>query len=75
VIVKIESKPLDRGRSMIRSMVTVSNRVASAAGVMGKGGAFGHVVFALLLWQVVLNGYKRPATSTQGLSTQGAEAP
>jgi hypothetical protein len=53
VMVKIESKPLDRGRSVIKSMATVSNGVTSAVGVIGKGGAFGHVVFALLLWQVV----------------------
>jgi hypothetical protein len=48
-MVKIESKPLDRERSVIRSMVTVLNGVTSAAGVMGKGGAFGCVVFTLLL--------------------------
>jgi hypothetical protein len=52
VIVKIELKQLDGGRSVIRSMVTVSNGVASVMGVIGKGGTFGCVVFALLLWQV-----------------------
>jgi hypothetical protein len=47
VMVKMESKLFDTGRSVMRSMATVSNGVASVAGVMGKGGAFGHVVFAL----------------------------
>jgi hypothetical protein len=28
----------------------VSNGIASVTGVIGKGGALGHTVFALLLW-------------------------
>jgi hypothetical protein len=52
MMVKMESKPSDTGRSVIRSMATVSNGVALVAGVIGKGGAFGCTVFTLLLWQV-----------------------
>jgi hypothetical protein len=49
VMVKMVSKPSDTGKSVMRSMAMVSNGVASVMGVMGKGGAFGCVVFALLL--------------------------
>jgi hypothetical protein len=31
-------------------MATVLNGIASVTGAIRKGGAFGHVVFALLLW-------------------------
>jgi hypothetical protein len=47
--VKMASKPSDTGRSVMRSMATVLNGIASMTGVIGKGGALGHTVFTLLL--------------------------
>jgi hypothetical protein len=49
VIIKMASKPSDAGRSVMRSIATVSNGIASVVGVIGKGGALGRTVLALLL--------------------------
>ena len=48
VIIRMESKPLDLGRSMMRPMAIFLNGALFYSVVMGKVGIFGFVVWLLV---------------------------
>jgi hypothetical protein len=52
VIVRIESCPFERGRSVIRSHAMVSNGCALGLTVIGYVGILGFVVFDLVSWHL-----------------------
>jgi hypothetical protein len=53
VTVRTESYSPDFGRSMIKSIATVSKGRAALWVVMGNGGILGHVVLLLVTWHMV----------------------